>query len=190
MAFVYQEFSSRKSGHLKNWNYAAAATYFVTICTKKRIPFIGEVISLSNKNLFKPSAMGEVISSQWHQIPIIRPDMNIQLGAFQLIPDHLHGIIKIGINKFNQHLYPNNEVLENPLSHSLNYIDTNVSNLPNAHNLHSIIRGFKAAVTKCAITNNLDFDWQRGYYEHIIRSNVELEKIKYYILTNPDRWQV
>jgi REP element-mobilizing transposase RayT len=31
--------------------------------------------------------------------------------------------------------------------------------------------------------------WQRNYYEHIIRSNSELEKIGKYIENNPEKWE-
>ncbi len=31
--------------------------------------------------------------------------------------------------------------------------------------------------------------FQRNYYEHIIRNNESLNRIRHYILTNPDRWE-
>jgi hypothetical protein len=32
--------------------------------------------------------------------------------------------------------------------------------------------------------------WQRSYYEHIIRNEEELNKIRYYIQTNPLKWHL
>jgi REP element-mobilizing transposase RayT len=30
--------------------------------------------------------------------------------------------------------------------------------------------------------------WQRNYYEHIVRNQVALEKIRHYVANNPARW--
>ena len=32
--------------------------------------------------------------------------------------------------------------------------------------------------------------WQRGYYEHVIRDDADLDRIREYIVTNPVRWTV
>ena len=48
----------------------------------------------------------------------------------------------------------------------------------------SIVRGFKIGVTK-----QIGFSpWQRNYYEHIIRSEIEYLKIANYIIENPLKW--
>ncbi|MBZ5564269.1 MAG: hypothetical protein LAP13_17835 [Acidobacteriia bacterium] len=68
---------------------------------------------------------------------------------------------------------------------------------PVSGSLANVIRLFKQAVT-CQVTAG-DADerahhgvplrvWQRGYYEHIVRNDDELAKIREYIRTNPLRW--
>jgi len=54
----------------------------------------------------------------------------------------------------------------------------------------SIIRGFKIGVTK-GFRQNTDIYvvWQRNYYEHIIRNDVELYQIRQYIIDNPKKWK-
>ena len=59
---------------------------------------------------------------------------------------------------------------------------------PQSKNLASIIRGFKSAVTIYARKNNLEFDWQPRYYDHIIRNQIEFDRIKRYINRNPANW--
>lgn len=52
--------------------------------------------------------------------------------------------------------------------------------------------GFKSAVTKrINILRNTPGEplWQRNYWEHIIRNEFELNRIREYINTNPARWQ-
>jgi len=54
-----------------------------------------------------------------------------------------------------------------------------------------VVRGFKIGVTKWFHQNtNVDTLWQRNYYEHIIRTDEELNRIREYILTNPLRWNL
>ena len=52
--------------------------------------------------------------------------------------------------------------------------------------------GFKPAVTRrvneiCHTPGNPV--WQRNYYEHVIRDESELGRIREYILSNPQQWE-
>jgi REP element-mobilizing transposase RayT len=58
--------------------------------------------------------------------------------------------------------------------------------------LSAIVRAYKAAVTKRIreMTHQPDAKiWQRNFYEHIIRNDTDLERIRAYIRHNPQRWQ-
>lgn len=58
-----------------------------------------------------------------------------------------------------------------------------------APTLGEIVRTFKAVSTRVIRrTVNPDFAWQRNYYEHIIREDESLNRIRQYILDNPARW--
>ena len=59
---------------------------------------------------------------------------------------------------------------------------------PQRNNLASIIRGFKGSVVRNCHKNNLDFQWQDNYYEHIIKDDEDHARIKEYIADNPARW--
>ncbi len=65
-----------------------------------------------------------------------------------------------------------------------NTIDKQYKNIfgPQKHNVSSIIRGFKSSVTTYARKNNLPFNWQSRFYDHIIRNNDELNRIRKYIM--------
>jgi hypothetical protein len=59
--------------------------------------------------------------------------------------------------------------------------------------LGAIIRAFKSAVTKCINEHRGTPGapvWQRNYYEHIIRSEESLRRIREYIANNPLRWHL
>ena len=82
-----------QSTRLASWDYGWPGYYFVTICTKHRQCFFGEIHCLSE--------IGKIVQTEWLKTPEIRPDMNLKLGEFVVMPNHFHAIIQIGENEFN-----------------------------------------------------------------------------------------
>lgn len=86
------------SARWQNWNYQNAASYFITICTRKRKHYFGEIeggkMYLSN--------IGKIVESEWLKTPEIRSNMNLQLDEFVVMPNHFHAILIIGENEFKQ----------------------------------------------------------------------------------------
>ena len=61
---------------------------------------------------------------------------------------------------------------------------------PQSGNLPSVIRGIKSAVTKYAIEHDIPFAWQSRYHDHIIRNQLEMNRIADYIENNPMKWEL
>lgn len=58
-----------------------------------------------------------------------------------------------------------------------------------APTLGECVRTFKAISTRLIHQAGLkQFGWQRNYYEHIVRNDAELGRIRQYILDNPLHW--
>jgi putative transposase len=190
------------SARLQSWNYIKAGMYFVTVCTKNRASFFGRIIEAMNKNdassneknlnhdiYLEPTIIDKVAYEEWFKTPQVRSDMNIELGEFIVMPNHIHGILLIGENAYNASLQSNPENAKSTASttHDLSEYKNQFGR--QAKNLASIIRGYKSAVTIYARKCNLEFDWQSGFYEHIIRSVREYESISNYIVNNPISWK-
>ena len=77
------------SARLQHWDYGWNAAYFVTICTHNRQCFFGEI---SNGKM-ELSEMGKTATIYWMEIPDHFPFVN--LGAFVVMPNHIHGIVVI-----------------------------------------------------------------------------------------------
>ncbi len=163
---------------LKNWDYGNSAAYFITICTANRHHFFGKVqdeeIICSN--------IGAIVEQEWIKTPEVRPDMNLELGEFVVMPNHFHGIIFIGNNEYNSdgdrdamHRVSTDGIYKNEFG-------------PQSKNVSSIIRGFKSAVTIQAKKINPDFGWQPRFYDHIIRNPKSYDVISQYIIDNPKKW--
>lgn len=72
------------------WNYGWAGAYFITICTKNRKPYFGGII-LGESNEMILSNCGVLADVFWHEIP--HHAKNVELGAFVVMPNHIHGIL-------------------------------------------------------------------------------------------------
>ena len=154
------------SNRCSNWNYSSNGEYFITICTANREHYFGEIVNAE----MKLSEIGQTAYDEWLKTKRIRPDMNITLNEFCIMPNHFHAIIKIdGINQ-------NNMTIKNTFG-------------PQSKNLGAIVRGFKSAVKKYATINNIEFAWQPNYHDHIIRNKEEFYRIRNYIRNNPKNWK-
>jgi putative transposase len=146
------------SARLENWNYSNQAMYFITICTKNRHTFFGSIVN----SILHPTEIGKIAHSEWYKSIALRPDMNLELGEFVIMPNHIHGIIIIGENKYNA---PNEAAKHYSTNNETAYKNQFIAQFKN---LSSIIRGYKSAVTAFARKNNIEFDWQTRFHDHII----------------------
>jgi REP element-mobilizing transposase RayT len=182
------------------WDYSWKATYFVTICTHDRIHWFGDIVNWQ-MNLSK---IGQIVKSEWLKTFEMRPDMNLSMGEYVVMPNHFHAIIGIGKNKYNSKrntVDDNENGIEYRCRDAMHCVpttdnDNNKSTKqpknkfgPQSKNLASIIRGFKIGVTKNACLIHPDFKWQPRFYDHIIRDDKSFQRISNYIINNPVQWQ-
>lgn len=139
------------------------------------------------------STLGDIVEQEWLTSVALRPDMNLSLGEYVVMPNHFHGIIFIGKNEFNT--YTNKKEMDDGMDNdirrdAMHGVSTNTGNVfgPQSKNLASIIRGFKSAVTTFARKNHLPFDWQPRFHDHVIRNEIEYQRITNYIRNNPAQW--
>ncbi|MES2774549.1 MAG: hypothetical protein V4722_10210 [Bacteroidota bacterium] len=163
------------STRLQHWDYASAGSYFLTICTKNRKHFFGEI----ENGEMSLTALGEAVQNEWLNTPAIRPDMHLELGEFVVMPNHFHGVLGIGNNAFNAAVNKNSYTGAKPANKFG----------PQSKNLGSILRGFKSAVTTFARKNNIEFDWQARFHDHIIKDYRECLRISNYIINNITNWK-
>ena len=80
------------------WDYKDNAAYFITICTADRQPYFGEIVN----DKMQLSEIGKIVETEWQKTADLRPDMNLILDKFVVMPNHIHAIIIIGKNEFNE----------------------------------------------------------------------------------------
>ena len=123
------------------WDYGWNAAYFVTICTHNRHCYFGKVVN----GEMQMSDIGEIAKLEWLKTFEIRPDMNLWMGPYVVMPNHFHAIIGIGQNQYNSergdtqcrdamHCVSTNAPDTN--AHDTNAHDTNAHDT-NAHNTNA-----------------------------------------------------
>jgi len=170
----------RRSIRLKGYDYSQAGLYFVTICTQDRECIFGEIIDDCRGTMHRAlNEYGRIAEKEWIKTSEIRS--NIHLDVFVIMPNHIHGIIRINGD-------PVGAYCNTPLSPNMNQSSFKSP----SNNIGAIIRGYKSSVTKQIniLRNKPGVPvWQRNYYGHIIRDKKSYHQISEYIQTNPLKWR-
>ncbi len=157
-----------ESARLRSWDYTSPGWYFVTVCTKQMKPFFGE-IDQGSPILIE---IGQTAYQYWSEIP--KHHNNTTIDEFIVMPNHIHGIIVI-VETLHATSLPR-------------LIMSSIS--PRKGSLGVIVRSYKSAVTRWARKNgHPDFAWQPRFYDHIIRNEDALSRIRSYIQNNPEKWE-
>jgi REP element-mobilizing transposase RayT len=160
----------RKPNRLKNFNYSSSGYYFVTMCTKNRQEYFGNIIN--NKMIL--NEYGKITEHYWLEIP--KHFNNVKLDEFIVMPNHVHGIIVIK-NIFNPVGNRHACSLQNAICRRQNQLLSNIINL------------YKSTTSKFIHRSGINsFRWQKSFYDHIIRNEYSLFGILQYIRDNPRNW--
>lgn len=174
---------NRCSLRLKEYNYSQAGAYFVTVCTKGRGYLFGDVVN-GEMGL---NECGENAEKCWREIPAHFP--HVKLDEYIIMPNHTHGILLIIDTVGAKNFSPDNDLSKIAGAKNFSPLHDNIRPRGTTKTIGSIIRGFKIGVTKWARQKMYINDvWQRNYYEHIIRDEKDLNRIREYIKNNPLKW--
>jgi putative transposase len=160
----------RRSTRLKGHDYAQPGAYFVTACTRDRECLFGDIVD----GEMRLNQYGMAVREEWLRTAQLRE--NVEVDAFTIMPNHVHGVVIITNGRGTARRAPTEEFGK-----------------PVAHSVPTIIRAFKSAATKRinAVRHSPGTPiWQRNYYEHVIRTDEELNAIREYILANPANWTI
>ena len=118
---------------------------------------------------------GEIVDKEWIRSAEIRRE--IELDVFVVMPNHFHGIVFLrGDGDSRRGDRP---------------VAPTTKHGPQPKSIGALIAGFKSTVTKRINESRQTpgmMVWQRNYYEHILRDDDDLNRIREYIINNPARW--
>jgi len=191
MAEKFQNKYRIESARAQWWDYGNNGSYFITICTRNREHFFGEI---SNDEM-QLSQSGKIARKCYVEIQEQFP--YVLLDEFVVMPNHVHGIIII-----DKPITPNINnaaVVGTPLMASLQQPTDPINpvggfagtkNPMLNENLSRVLRWFKGRVSFECRKINPTFGWQSRFHDHIIRNEEEYHRIRKYIKTNPQNWKI
>ncbi len=130
------EIHHRRSIRLKGYDYTQLGAYYITIVTYQRQHHFGDVIN--GKMLL--NELGQIAYDEWFKTTVLRPYVTLYEDEFVLMPNHVHGIIRIenvdggdnaSIVGTRRRRVPTVEQFGKPVSHSI----------------PTIVRAYKTAAT-------------------------------------------
>ncbi len=163
----------RRSTRLKGFDYTQPGAYFVTMVTSQREEIFG---GITNGEI-RLNQLGEIVRTEWLKTVDIRGNVELHEDEFVIMPNHLHGIIWI---------------VDNAVGATRRVAPTKRSRTLEAGSIGAIMSQFKSITAKrinaVRATPGIPV-WQRNYFEHIIRDEIEFGTICNYIQDNPLKWQ-
>jgi REP element-mobilizing transposase RayT len=160
----------RKITRLREYDYRQNGAYAITICVHERRLAFGRICD----GVVRLHPFGRVATNCWLAIP--SHFLGVELDEFVVMPNHVHGVLWI-----------QNEAPPTPQQE----IEIRQFGQPQSDSLGTVIGAFKSAVTKeiGRQRSNKTEVWQRGFYDHIIRNDHDLELQRQYIRDNPAKWE-
>ena len=152
----------RKSARLRGFDYRARCMYHIVIVTQLRHHRFGTI----RNGRMQYSPAGLMVEEAWNEIPAKFPDAH--LDSYVVMPNHFHGLVLLVDLEGHPH-----------------------------HRLGEVVQWFKSATTNRYIHGVRDqgwpsFEkrlWQAEYYDHIARSDADIDRIRTYIAENPVTWE-
>jgi len=191
----YSENHHRRSMRLQGYDYACSGAYFVTICTQSRVCLFGEIID--DKVVLNDAGM--MVQRVWDELPV--RFNHIELDEFVVMPNHIHGIIVLSPPRRGEScIRPNGihaDTVHDKGEHKVRpYGGRKHPCGTGDGSLGRIVQAFKSITTHEYINGVKQFGWppfsgivwQRNYWEHIVRDEPDLNRLREYIRLNPEKW--
>jgi len=178
----------RKHLRMQGYDYSSAGSYFVTICAHGGRAAFGS-ISTTEAQL---NDVGRIVEKWWNKLAA--KFAAVELDASVIMPNHVHGIIFIADGESPKN---RDESGTNKQSSRKDSRQNTVGADPCVRpSLSKILQWFKTMTTNEYLRHckksGLNVPgrklWQRGFYEHVIRSDEALDRIREYIINNPANW--
>lgn len=158
----------RKSPRKQHWDYSTPGYYLITSATRYREDLFGSI----ENQIVCINDFGYIVYQCWNQLA--DHYSNIELDEFIVMPDHIHGIIKVSSIEniiSGEGLRPSPEKKKN-------------------HNILEIVRAFKSfssrRINQSRNTSGLPV-WQRSFHDYYIFSEKQLNQARKYIRNNPSQ---
>ena len=162
----------RRSLRLQGYDYAKAGAYFVTVVTQDRLCLFGEVVD----GEARLNEAGWLVADTWRWLETRYPF--VVLDEYVVMPNHMHGLLAI---------------LDEDGDAGDSRIAPAGEGGAGRKDLGSLIGAFKTvAVKRVNVAHGASGRrlWRRNFYDRVVRSEEDMDRIRAYIRDNPLRWEL
>ena len=149
---------NRKRNRKKGFDYTSNNIYFITICCRCRIDYLGRIVN----DKMELNVFGEIVEEQITWLENKYP--YVEMHNSQVMPNHIHLLFEI-----NPQNVSTGDIKIKSVSQLIGALKTTSSK-----NIH--------------LFGNMDFEWQRSFHDHIVRDADHYDSIYNYITDNPAKW--
>lgn len=173
----FKNYYKIESTRLQNWDYRWAGSYFITICTKQKVPYFGII----ENNEMILSEIGVIANQLWFEI--VQHADQVELGAFMVMPDHIHGILTIKKNSSqeSEQFRDNACVVSTTTAENDQSIGQKRFQNQGKNSVSSIIGGYKSAVSRQVRAKGFEFYWHSRFYDVLIQDERAMNNFSAYI---------
>ena len=177
-----------ESNRRRGWNYANEGAYFITIVTANRECVFGDVVN----GEIRYSQLGQIAYDEFMKSFEIRHEL--QIGAFCLMPNHLHAILILDNDDFvgmHDSVETHGRASLQSQSNGIAYRSPKSISSFVAQYKSSVVSRYDDWVDTVGMGKKYNRQnplWQSNYHDHIIRDEQEYNKIMEYIINNPLKW--
>lgn len=169
----------RRSNRLRGYDYTRAGAYFVTVCTRTRECLFGEV----RDGQMHLNDLGRIVADSW--LWLADQYAHVDLDVYVVMPNHIHGIIILTDDAGKRGSPSTGGSRTAPTDGA-----ANVAPVPKRKSLGRLVGALKTVSAKrIGQVSDLagPYVWHRDFYDHIVRDDRSLVRIREHIKTNPAR---
>ena len=162
------ELPKRKKNRLPDFDYSTPTAYFITLCTHNRQCFLSRIVGAIHESpAVQKTVCGQMVERIIRNLP---QHLGVQIDKYVIMPNHIHMLVRVVADT------PLRAIRESPLrvrsvvSKAVGYIKMNASK-----EIHTRYGDMPI--------------WQRGFYDHVVRSEKDYRDIWEYIEGNPGKWK-
>ena len=164
----------RRATRLRRYDYGQTGGYFITICVQDQQCLFGNI----EDGKMQLNELGRIVVECWNRIP--QHFSSAELDVCVIMPNHMHGVILLGTGGAKRQRPPDRS-------------QPNRRGEVSSPTLGRIVAYFKYQSTKY-INQHRDRPgmriWQRNYYDHVLRDDTDLQRVRQYVTENPMRWEL
>lgn len=175
------------------WHDYNEGIYFITVCCAEKRHYFGKII----KGKSELSKIGNIVKATIEATSRHFPE--VEILNYVVMPNHIHMVISVGTrhgaSSTSKQTSPTSKQTSPTSKQTYGCLRPKRHEAVNGQDFHHnsrlavIVGQIKSTVKRLANKQDIQFEWQERFHEHIIRTQHAFDNIMNYIDTNVENWR-